>query len=171
MFGGDQYGHMKRDATPEFSRIVAANLKRFQYLARAYSDGADAQDLLQEILLQVWRSLANFRGEAGIGTWVYRVALNTAISYLRSSTRQPVVDLGLDPNAFAGADAGDAGGQGQILEEFLHSLNRVDRAVLLLYLEDKTYVEMAEILGMNANQLGVRINRIKAAFKAAYTEV
>jgi RNA polymerase sigma-70 factor (ECF subfamily) len=101
----------RRATRSAFDEIVAANLKRFQSLARAYSDGSDYQDLLQGILLQAWRSLPRFRGEARLETWVYRVALNTAISYLRT-----------------------------------------------------------DILGMNTNQLGARISRIKAAFKKRYTE-
>ena len=155
---------------PGFDEIVAENAQRFRFLARAYSNGEDSQDLLQEILLQVWRSLSRFRGDSSIDTWVYRVALNTAISYLRFSKRRPDLEPGHDIGELIAVDSGEMGRQMQILEEFMHRLSRVDRAVLLLYMEDRTYAEMAEILGMNTNQLGVRINRIKAAFKNEYTE-
>lgn len=153
-----------------FSDIVRANLRRFEYLARTYSDGADAQDLLQEILLQVWRSLPTFRADAKVDTWVYRVALNTAISHLRATSRRPVMDAAQDLNQLMGSGSVGTGIEGEILQRFMSSLNRIDRAILLLYLDDKTYAEMAEIMGMNTNQLGVRISRIKAMFKRDYIE-
>lgn len=144
-------------------------MKRFRYIARDYG-GDEAQDLLQEILLQVWRSLPKFGGKSKIDSWVYRIALNTAISHLRGVKRKPVFEAGIDMDQAIGPDTIESGTEGEILQSFASGLNRIDRAILLLYMEDKSYEEMAEIMGINTNQLGVRLSRLKSAFKMKFTE-
>ena len=148
-----------------FQEIVQRTRARFARIARAYAPGADAQDLYQEILLQIWKSLDRFEGRSQPDTWAYRVALNTAITWRRrESTRPGVSDK---PLADLASDA-SARDPLRILDEFLTALAKTDRALLLLYLEDLSYREMADILGISESNVGVRLNRLKQAFVERY---
>lgn len=152
-----------------FDAIVSTNRRRIFAIARTYAPPNEWQDLCQEILLQMWRGLAGFRGESAPSTWVYRVALNTAITYQRRNGRRinqrcrsldapiPAVEAPSDPSQ-----------QVLVLEEFLRSLGKIDRAVFLLYLEDLSYREISDISGLAENHVGVRISRLKSAFVRSY---
>jgi RNA polymerase sigma-70 factor, ECF subfamily len=150
-----------------FLDLVHANSARLARLARAYA-GADWQDLRQDILLQVWRGIDRFEGRSAASTWLYRVALNTALTWRRragstSNRMAPAADPPPDP-------AGELGPRDplQVLDDFLGTLAGVDRAILLLYLEDTTYAEIAEVTGLSEGNVGVRINRLKRTFVERY---
>ncbi len=138
-------------------------------IARVYA-GADGEedDLHQEILLQLWRGLPSFRGDAAPGTWLYRVALNTALTWRRRATRRHRDDsVGRDrPVASVGAPRSEE----VILAEFLGSLGAVDRSVLLLHMEGLSYAEIAEVVGAKAGAVGVRLHRIRQTFTKRYVE-
>lgn len=123
----------------------------------------DRQDLLQEIVLQLWRSFPSFRGEARISTWIYRIALNTAISGLRKQKR---VITSVDPEWLPAEwqdfeDGVEKEAQLKLLYAAIDQLSEVERALTMLYLEDKSYQEMEEILGISQNNLRVKMNRIR----------
>jgi RNA polymerase sigma-70 factor (ECF subfamily) len=123
----------------------------------------DRQDLFQEIVIQLWKSYPRFRGEAKFSTWLYRIALNTAISDLRRQKRRP---LTTDPeNLPAGlTDILYAKEQEEQLRQLyaaIGQLTELEKALVMLYLEDRNYEEMEEILGINQNNLRVKMNRIK----------
>jgi RNA polymerase sigma-70 factor (ECF subfamily) len=154
-----------------FQEIVAANRRRIMAIARSYARGDEHRDLCQEILLQIWKGLDGFEGRSAVSTWVYRVALNTAITFLRKN--------GLRARTTGEIEAGSRnepasppapGSEVLILEEFLGSLGKVDRAVFLLYLEDLSYHEMSEITGLSEGHIGVRVSRLKKAFVRRYCE-
>lgn len=150
-----------------FQEIVHRTRVRFARIARAYAPGADAQDLYQEILLQIWKSLDRFEGRSQPGTWAYRVALNTAISWKRRESVRPAATGGpIEQTQLAGGASGRD--PLRILDEFLTGLGKTDRALLLLYLEDLSYREMAEILGISEGHVGVKLNRLKQAFVERY---
>lgn len=152
----------------EFERIAAENRRRLLAIARSYAPGAEAEDLYQDILLQLWRSLPSFEGRSSVATWVYRVALNTAIAHRRrASVRLPVVG-GAKERPAAAAPAGRS--ELEILDEFIQSLDAINRALFLLYLEDLSYRDMSEITGLTESHVGLRINRIKRAFVRRYIE-
>ena len=158
------------DTHQRFLEIVEPNRRRLQGLARSFATGADRDDLYQEMLLQIWRSLDGFAGRSNPDTWVYRVALNTAISHRRRSRvreRHVASNRDIDPD---GVPGGTAGGREElrILEEFMAGLNEIDRALFALYLEDLSYREMAEVTGLSENHVGVRINRMKKRFTDTY---
>jgi RNA polymerase sigma-70 factor (ECF subfamily) len=123
----------------------------------------DRQDLFQEIIIQLWRSWPQFRGEAKFGTWLYRIALNTAISDLRKQKKRITP---IDPGDLP-AETPDIQypkekeEQLQQLYTAINRLTEIEKAVTMLYLEDKSYEEMEEILGINQNNLRVKMNRIK----------
>ena len=143
-----------------FDELLQRNRGRFAAVARAYTD-QDADDLLQEMLLQIWRSLSSFSHRSNIDTWCYRVALNTAMTWRRSQSRRKQripagsCDVGQVP---ADADGRDSL---RLLEKFLETLSKSDRAVVLLYLDDLTGSEMSEVLGISEGAVRVRIHRIK----------
>lgn len=149
-----------------FLELVHANRQRLARIARAYA-GNEWTDLHQEILLQVWRGLASFSGRSTPSTWLYRVALNTALTWRRKAAPAARTVVPADPLPEA---VGDTGPQQpvQVLEEFLQSLSAVDRAILLLYLEDTSYADIAEVIGITPTNVGVRINRLKRAFLNRY---
>ena len=126
---------------------------------------ADREDLFQEIAVQVWRSVDAFRGESSIVTWIYRVALNTAIAWNRREQRH---DRGRQPlQAAAGVLSASSSDSRDPRVEWLYrqiaELNEVDRSLALLMLDGFSYREMADIVGISDNYVGVKINRIKSA--------
>ena len=158
-------------ADPERERrfldLVGANRSRLTRIARAYA-GTDWADLHQEILLQVWRSLDAFEGRSAASTWLYRVALNTAITWRRKLS--PYADAVVETGEGLREPSGELSPRDplHVLDEFLATLNPVDRGVLLLYLDDVTYAEIAVITGLTESNVGVRLNRLKRAFTERY---
>lgn len=123
----------------------------------------DKEDLFQEIVIQVWKSYPGFRGEAKFSTWLYRIALNTAISDLRKQKKRIVgADIGpFLPDGTPDSADWEQEEQLRILYSAIGQLTDVEKALVMLYLEDKSYDEMEEILGINQNNLRVKMNRIK----------
>jgi len=139
-------------------------------LARVYA-GADGEeeDLRQEILFQLWRGLPSFRGDSAPGTWLYRVALNIALTWRRRAGRR-VATHPMPPEELPTGTAGAPGDPVAMLEGFLATLGEVDRSVLLLYMEDLSYQQIADVTGLSASAVGVRVHRIKQAFMRRYVE-
>lgn len=123
----------------------------------------DKEDLFQEIVIQLWKAYPKFRGDSKFSTWLYRVALNTAISDLRKQKTK--VDLSFPE--FIPKDRADIKEDIEKEEKLkelykaISQLNEIDRAVVMLYLDDYSYEEMESILGINQGTLRVKINRIK----------
>jgi len=128
---------------------------------------ADAADLQQELLLQLWLSLASYAGQAKPSTWIYRVCLNTALTWRRGTARREArIEPGDDPATHATGTASPAehAGNREILEELytaIHALPMFDRALVLLALDGLAYREMAEITGLTENHVGVALTRAR----------
>jgi RNA polymerase sigma-70 factor (ECF subfamily) len=152
-----------------FDKAVSANMRRIIAIARSYAHGDEQGDLCQEILLQMWKGFDSFEGRSTPSTWIYRVALNTAITFRRNNSRRvepwarPLDEASPEPTAPA-----SPGNEILILEEFLQSLGKIDRAVFLLYLEDLSYREISEVTGLTESHVGVRISRLKKSFTQRY---
>lgn len=133
-------------------------------ICRAYTDSQeDFEDYYQEVCLQVWKSRKNFREDSKWSTWIYRIALNVCLSLQRKDP-----GAGLAPQITGQlkvSNAAFADEQLNLLYAAIHRLREVDRAIILLYLEEKSYAEIAEIIGSNPNHIGVKINRIKQQLK------
>lgn len=136
-------------------------------VARAYTlTHEECQDLAQEILLEAWRSLPNFEQRASAATWFYRVALHTAMNWHRRdkprrARQQPLLDVHV-----AATDGADAAAQRELVEHLysaIHQLPKADAALVLLYLDELSYREMAEVLGISESNVGVKLNRAKKA--------
>jgi RNA polymerase sigma-70 factor (ECF subfamily) len=146
-------------------------------VARAYTlTTEDCQDLAQEILLQVWRSLPQFQGTARASTWFYRVALNTALAWRRKEHRrrarqQPILEF--EDLSVAGLDGAQQIVQREAVERLyaaIRQLPKTDAAIVLLYLDDLSYRQMAEVLGISESNVGVKLNRAKKALGALLKE-
>ncbi len=151
-------------AEREFLARIEQNQGILYRVATLYARGVEERrDLLQEILFQLWRSRDRFKGEAKLGTWIYRIALNTAISGLRQARRRPLA-VPLDELPQAESRPGPATERDprkDALEAAIRELPAVERALVLLHLEDRSYDEIAEILGISANHVGVKLTRIR----------
>jgi RNA polymerase sigma-70 factor (ECF subfamily) len=129
---------------------------------------------MQEISMQVWKSLDRFAGLAHIDTWAYRIAINTALAWERSARNrtkrfnQDSVDVSKLGNS--SVSAADSSAEKRILDEFLISLSDVDRAAMLLYLDNVAPTEAAEILGLTEGALRVRMHRIRKRFETTYCQ-
>ena len=137
-------------------------------VARAYAMGvADQADLFQEMALQLWRSLPAFRGQAADSTWIYRVCLNTAMTWRRGATRR---ERGLVPGAdvsrlsAAAASPAEDATQRDLLEKLyaaIHTMPGFDRALILMTLDGLAYREIAEVTGLTENHVGVALTRAR----------
>lgn len=156
---------MQEDAPEQiFDEWLRNHQGLFFKVVRAYAfTPQDQEDLFQEIATQVWRSIRGFRGDAAVTTWIYRVALNTAIAWTQKERKHREGKQGLDgvePAFLHAAPATDP--RIEWLYDQIRRLNEVDRSLTLLLLDGFSYREMAAMLGITENYVGVKINRIKA---------
>lgn len=148
----------------DFIGLVNDNRGILYKICRMYgATDTDRQDLFQEIVIQLWRSYPSFRGDSKFSTWLYRIALNTAISDLRKQRRHIAsVDPDSLPTQLQDIQYNtEKEEQLQSLYAAINRLTEVEKALTMLYLEDKSYAEMEEILGIAQNNLRVKMNRIK----------
>ncbi len=136
-------------------------------ICRAYTDTReDFEDYYQEVCLQIWRSRDNFKKASEWSTWIYRISLNVCLTLLKKkkNNKQHFVSDVLPDEAVIESHAFADESLNQLYAAIRH-LSEVDRAVILLHLEEKTYQEIADIMGTNPNNVGVRITRIKDRLK------
>ncbi len=155
----------ERDQQEFEARLEAHRGIVFKF-ANAYCPAGDERDdLVQEICLQLWRSYPGYDRERRFSTWMYRVALNTAISFARAARTRGLRAVPLETSAAAAlaeaplADRTDE--RLAALQEFLQRLGDLDRALVLLHLEDRSYREIAEVLGITESNVGTRLSRCK----------
>ncbi|MCB0726731.1 MAG: sigma-70 family RNA polymerase sigma factor [Ignavibacteriae bacterium] len=137
----------------------------------------EREDLAQEILYQLWKSFETFDPENNdpvkFSTWMYRVALNVAISFYRKDRKADLTDR-LDDKVFEIAsgedisDVSEAENNFSLLQKFINELNELDRALILLYLEENSYKEIGEILGITETNVATKISRIKEKLKQKF---
>jgi RNA polymerase sigma-70 factor (ECF subfamily) len=159
---------MRTPSEQEFRKIYEENQALVFKVCRMYADSeADFEDNVQEVGLQLWRSFGNFKGKSKISTWMYRVALNVCMSQLRKKKKQEKVKQSWPDYAPVEDPEGEVvmSERRQSLSEAIKELGEVDRAVILLYLEEQSYQDISEIMGMTVNNVGVRINRIRNKLK------
>ena len=135
-------------------------------------DTNEREDLAQEIMYQLWRSMGSFDNEHRFSTWMYRVALNVAISFYRKAKiKNRVITSQNETAEIADTTDGKEELENDIqqLQQFINELKELDRALMFLYLESKTYREIAEILGISETNVATRINRIKDKLKQKFS--
>ncbi|MDF2189920.1 sigma-70 family RNA polymerase sigma factor [Paraflavitalea sp. CAU 1676] len=149
----------------EFTDLLNQHIGLIYKVCNIYcADKEDRRDLFQEIVLQLWKGYAGFKQEARFSTWMYRVALNTAISNYRRVRSRPrrvsLEDAGIDiPDPGALPTANESV---KLLYQAIAQLTPVEKAMILLHLDGCTYQEMAAITGISNNNVGVKLNRIKS---------
>ncbi|WP_119080328.1 RNA polymerase sigma factor [Chitinophaga alhagiae] len=151
----------------EFIALIGQHQGIIAKICRLYRDSReDREDLFQEIVYQLWKSLPGYSGRAGFSTWLYRVALTTAIAAYRK--KQPrIVYTAVLPEHAVGPGPGNPA-QEELLQA-LKKLNNGEKALIALYLEDLSYREIAAITGITENNVGVRLNRIKQKLAKIWT--
>ena len=147
----------------EFIGIVQANEGLIYKVAKVYANNKeDEQDLYQDIVYQLWKSFGSFRSESKISTWMYRIALNTAIAHLNKEKKKgnhvPIDDILLNKTDTADTLMNE---RSEVLFAQIKQLSTVEKGIILLHLEGKTYDEIASITGFTATNVGTRLGRIK----------
>lgn len=129
-------------------------------LIYAYDDDV-LNDLYQEVLLNLWTAFPRFRNECKESTWIYRVALNTCISYIRKeSSRLPTISLSIDMDSVL-AEEDEHGRLLRRMYQMIRRLDKPERAILMLWLEDKSYEEISDVMNISKANVGMRLMRIR----------
>lgn len=149
----------------EFTRLIQDNQGIVHKVCRIYTDSPEAhEDLFQEIVLQLWKSFDSFKGDSKFSTWMYRVGLNTAITLIRKKERS-IATTSIDSQAYFDVKMNEVDEEKEeqlkLLYASIKKLNEVERALVLLYLEDLPYKEISETLGISEVNARVKMNRIK----------
>lgn len=159
---------MSDDLEKIFVRQLKENQNIIHKICRLYTKGQDAHnDLFQEITIQLWKAFPKFRGEAKFSTWAYRVALNTAITLYRKSTRSvQTVEFEAGWHFVPEHEYNyEEEEQLKLLYEAVYQLNDIEKALVYMYLEDKDYTEISETLGISEVNARVKMNRIKGKLR------
>jgi RNA polymerase sigma factor (sigma-70 family) len=153
----------QEETESQFKKLIQENEGLIWKVCNIYAyTRADREDLFQDIVVRIWTALPTFRAESKVSTWIYRVAINTAITGLRKK-KDFVVSI--EPASLLtdtiDEDTGVEQDQLQELYTAINSLNSIEKAIVMLYLEERSYIEMEEILGIAQGTLRVKMNRIK----------
>jgi RNA polymerase sigma-70 factor (ECF subfamily) len=158
----------------DFQNIIEQHKGIFYKIARAYCPNEDdRQDLIQEMMIQVWQSNHRYNGQFKISTWLYRISLNVAITFYRKNTTRANKYTLLDEQTEQIPTDDKTADERQLvlLEKFISELKEIDKALMVLYLEDKSHAEIAEILGMSSSNVGTKIARIKEKLKTRFSQL
>lgn len=156
------------DKKDQFTRVIKLNQGLIFKVAALYTNSLeDREDLYQEIVFQLWKSFGTFNEQSKLSTWMYRVAMNTAIYNLKSSKRK-VNTIPIDFESERFADVLDKTEEERIkvLYENIQTLNLLEKGIILLYLEEKSHLEIASIIGITTSNVGTKIARIKEKLKS-----
>ena len=149
----------------QFARLVREHKNTIYTVCYMFSQDEDeVNDLFQETLINMWKGIDGFREESKISTWIYRVALNTCLLQERKKKKEvQTVPLSMDINFFEDNDANSS--QVRQLHERIGKLGLVDRAIVMMWLEDMSYDEIGAVMGISAQNVGVKLFRIKEQLK------
>jgi RNA polymerase sigma-70 factor (ECF subfamily) len=159
---------MNRNLEQSFVQQLQTNQNIIHKICRLYTNDGDAhKDLFQEITIQLWKAYPKFRGDSKFSTWAYRVALNTAITLYRKSTKSVQTVDYEKQQYFLSQDEYNYEEEEQLklMYKAVHQLNDIEKALIFMYLEDKDYTEISETLGISEVNARVKMNRIKGKLK------
>lgn len=154
----------------QFINIINEHKRLLYKVIHSYCRNSDdRKDLEQEIIIQLWKSLKNYNHEFKLSTWIYKIALNVAISYYRrdfkrTKTIEPYNDT-IFKIAVEEDDNEEHINKTILLHKFINKLDELNKAIIILYLDDKSYSEISEITGLTETNVGTKINRIKRKLK------
>lgn len=148
----------------QFARLIRENKGTIYTVCYMFSkDKEEVDDLFQEALIKLWQGLSSFKGDSDLKTWIYKVTLNSCISIDRKKKSRPVQPLMEGINLFDKNDADNR--QTDMLHARIQRLQPFDRAIVLLWLENMSYHEIALIVGIDVKNVSVRLHRIKEQLK------
>ncbi len=148
----------------EFERMVREHKGTVYTVCYMFSSDRDeVSDLFQEVLINLWKGYASFRGDCSVDTWIWRVSLNTCITAERKKKKGQAVPLSMDIDPFE--EGGEDFGQIRKLHSRIHKLGLLDRAIVLLWLEDLSYEDIGAIIGISAKNVSVKLVRIREKLK------
>lgn len=157
-----------------FLKVIEANKGIIYKISRAYcKHDEDRKDLVQEIIIQIWNSFQKYNDQYQHSTWIYRIALNVAISlYRKNSVRQNRTVTFTDTiNFIDDSQIDEKEGDIVLLYQIIHELNNLDKALMLLYLEQKRYKEIADILDISETNVATKIGRMKQVIKQKFLAI
>ena len=153
-----------KDLESEFERMVRENRSTIYTVCYMFSNDQDAvADLFQEVLINLWKSLPSFEERGDVRSWIYRVSLNVCISLDRKKRRHKTVPLTMDIDPYEETNQNSR--QMDMLRRRIARLGQFDRAIILLWLENMTYEEIAAVMGITVKNVSVRLYRIKEELK------
>ncbi len=149
----------------EFTKVVREHKGTIYTVCYMFSkDEDEVADLFQEILINIWKGFENFRGDSSMRTWIWRISFNTCVSYeKRKSRRGSTIPLSLNINLYDDSDEDTR--QIKMLQKRIRQLGPFDRAIVLLWLDDLSYAEIGEIVGISEKNVSVRLVRIREQLK------
>tara|TARA_B110001450_G_C17645012_1_gene490844 strand:+ start:158 stop:670 length:513 start_codon:yes stop_codon:yes gene_type:complete len=165
---------MKESKKDEFLATIDRHKKIIYKVVNSYcKNKEDRKDLEQEIIIQLWNSFDKYNAEYKYSTWMYRIALNVAISFYRKEKKWLVInDFYNEDSIYSIADQNENKTELdhniKLLQEFINRLNELNKALMLLYLEEKPYDEIAEILGISKTNVATKISRLKLKLKKEF---
>jgi RNA polymerase sigma-70 factor (ECF subfamily) len=152
----------------KFEQVIMNNQGRIRYIAARYCHDGEFDDMYQEILLQLWRSFDSFQGQASRETWVYKVALNTACTFVKKAVKHKELKQFASNTMTSSSEPAQNNCQAAILNNFMIQLNDTDSSILMMYLDGCTSDESADVIGISANAVRSRVKRIKIEFENKY---
>lgn len=145
-----------------FMTIVNDNRQLLYKVCYMYATDRDHfQDLYQEVLANIWEGLGSFRGDSAVSTWLYRTALNTCVTFYRRHNRHSSEMTSLDMAAELMADDSQRAEQLREMYRLISQLSKIDKAIILMWLDERSYDEIAEVTGFTRNNVATRLRRIK----------
>jgi len=164
----------EKEQKQHFQNVIEQHKGILHKVARAYCPNEDdRQDLIQEMMIQVWLSIHRYNNQFKISTWFYRISLNVAISFYRKNTTRANKYTELTEQLIETPveDKSENERQLYLLDQFISELKEIDKALMILYLEDKSHTEIAEILGISVSNVGTKIGRIKDKLKTRFSQL
>ena len=162
----------------QFIKTIDEHKKIIYKIVNSYCQNKeDRKDLEQEIIIQLWNSFDNYNSEYKYSTWMYRIALNVAISFYRKEKKWSMKNDFYNEESIFKIEEDPIEEQSELnyhlklLQEFIHNLNELNKALMLLYLEEKSYEEIAEILGITKTNVATKISRIKLKLKKQFQNI
>jgi RNA polymerase sigma-70 factor (ECF subfamily) len=163
---------MNRNKTDNFLNVIESNKGILYKVAISYCrNNEDRKDLIQEIILQLWKSYDNYNETSKYSTWMYRISLNVAISFYRKENSRKRISNPLTTDILDFSDTETSEEKETnfgILNQIISELNDLNKAVMLLYLEEKSYKEISEIIGITETNVATKIGRIKSKLKKEF---
>ena len=167
--------NLSKETEAFFFTVIEANKGIIYKVAISYcKNGEDRKDLIQEIIIQLWRSFSKYDEQYKLSTWIYRIALNVSISFYRKEKRRDAISQPISESIFSmteNDEPNEINNDLNLLQRFISELKELDRALILLYLDGNSQKEMAEILGLTETNVATKVSRIKSKLRQKFSNI